>query len=54
MKSNRSANKSGAVKPGTTYRRLKDAVAEMQAIQRGERACFTEASVPASGHEHVD
>ena len=38
MKSNRSANKSKAVKPGATYRRLKDAIAEMQAIRRGERA----------------
>ena len=38
MKSNRSANKSKPGKPGTTYRRLNDSIAEMQAIRRGERA----------------
>ena len=38
MKSNRSANKSKAGKPGATYRWLKGAVAEMHAIRRGERA----------------
>lgn len=38
MKSKPSAGKSKAAKLGRLYRRLKDAIAEMQAIRRGERA----------------
>ena len=50
MKSKPSANKSKTRSPSRLYRRLKDAVTEMQAIRRGEKAPARTWEVVSDGH----